>query len=95
MIFAQSRYENSRRVFASDSSGNRRRIVEFPAPRAVQFSATRHIAEENDRMDLLAARYFNDPEMWWVIAEANPELFYPEDIRPGTVVRIPSAPSLL
>lgn len=95
MIFAQSRYATADLVFATDAAGHPRQVVPFPAPRVGSFSATRHIIREGERLDHLASRYYDDPEMWWVIADANPEIFYPENIPAGTVVRIPSAPSLL
>lgn len=95
MIYAQSRYEYSDLIFAVDGEGTSRRIVRAPTPRDRVFEASRHVVHEGDRLDLLAARYYNDPEMWWVIADANPEVFYPGDIAPGTVVRIPHAPTLL
>ena len=94
MIYANSRYQSSQLLFTSDGSGSIRRVVEFPRPRPLAFSAQRHVVREYERLDLLAARYFGDPDLWWVIAEANPEVFYPEDIEPGTSLRIPSAPAL-
>jgi len=30
-----------------------------------------HVVVEGDRLDLLAARYLGDPELWWRIADAN------------------------
>lgn len=31
-----------------------------------------HDVVEGDRLDLIGARYFGDPELWWRIADANP-----------------------
>ncbi len=31
-----------------------------------------HVVEEGDRLDLIAARWYGDPELWWRIADANP-----------------------
>lgn len=94
MIYAHSRYQTSQLIFVVDGEGEPRHIVDFPPPRPLAFSATRHVVREFDRLDLLAAQYYGDPELWWVLAEANPEVFYPEDIPPGTSLRIPSAPTL-
>jgi hypothetical protein len=33
-----------------------------------------HSVVQGDRLDLLAARLIGDPELWWRIADANPEL---------------------
>ena len=43
-----------------------------------------------DRFDMLAQSYYGDPQLWWVISIANPQLeqgsiFPPE----GTQIRIP------
>ena len=47
------------------------------------------ISEQGDRLDLLAANYYKDSSLWWVIAIANninDAVFYPQ---PGTQLRIP------
>ena len=33
-----------------------------------------------DRLDRLAKEFYDDPRLWWVIAEANPETFLPADL---------------
>ena len=50
------------------------------------------ITEEN-RLDIIANRYYNDPSLWWVIAMAN-DLVDPFLIKVGTIVRIPNFLSL-
>jgi hypothetical protein len=49
------------------------------------------ITSSEDRLDLLAYRYYNDSTLWWVIAMVNNNvtkgLMYPE---PGTQLRIPT-----
>lgn len=43
-----------------------------------------------DRPDLVAFRYFREPERWWRIADANGVTDPNDSFRaPGTVVRIP------
>ena len=44
-----------------------------------------HQLEVNDRLDSLAQSYYGDPRLWWVIAQANPEVFFPADLVYGTV----------
>lgn len=45
---------------------------------------------ELNRLDILAQKYYQNPSMWWVIAEAN-NIFDPfAEILPGTLLRIPS-----
>ena len=49
------------------------------------------ITTVGDRLDYLAYTYYNDPEMWWVIAAANNNatdgFLFPV---PGTQLRIPT-----
>ena len=43
------------------------------------------------RMDNLANRYYGSPDMWWIIARANPELFEGGlFLKPGKEYRIPT-----
>lgn len=50
----------------------------------------RHDVDRNDRIDNLAQRYYGSPELWWVIAIANGMELLPNDLKPGTRIRIPS-----
>ena len=48
------------------------------------------ITSIGERLDLLAWKYYQDPELWWIISAANPELrkdsLY---LEPGIQVRVP------
>ena len=48
-----------------------------------------HTVVAGDRVDLLAARYFGQAELWWVLCDYN-DIFFPLEIELGTVLRIPS-----
>jgi hypothetical protein len=41
------------------------------------------------RIDQIGDRITGDPERWWRVMDANPELLNPWNIKPGTVVFIP------
>jgi hypothetical protein len=47
-----------------------------------------HQFERGERLDHLAAKYFNEDKYWWVIAMVN-KIDYPLGITPGTILRIP------
>jgi hypothetical protein len=49
-----------------------------------------YCVQEGDRIDLLAARFYGDPNLWWVIAEANNIELVPTQLVPATTIRIPS-----
>ena len=51
------------------------------------------ISEEN-RLDLIADKYYNDATLWWIIAYAN-DIKDPLFVERGTVLRIPSRESVM
>ena len=48
-----------------------------------------HTVVEGDRVDLLAQRYLSRAELWWIICDYN-DIFFPLELEPGDVLRIPS-----
>ncbi len=42
------------------------------------------------RLDLLAHQYLGRADLWWIICDYN-DIFFPMELEPGTVLRIPSA----
>lgn len=48
-----------------------------------------HVVAEGERLDLLSYRYYADPALWWVIADAN-DIKNPLRIEVGKRLRIPS-----
>lgn len=46
--------------------------------------------ETGDRYDTLAAQYYGDSTLWWIIAAANNVHDAPLGISDGTILRIPS-----
>jgi len=47
------------------------------------------ITNIGDRLDLLASRYYNDVNLWWIIAQANHVGKGTLNVIPGTQLRIP------
>ena len=46
------------------------------------------ITQVGDRLDLLATQFYNDPSMWWYIANANNIMTI--NLEPNMSIRIPS-----
>ena len=44
---------------------------------------------QDDRLDLLAKKYYDDVNLWWIIAQANQMGKGSMNINPGTRLRIP------
>jgi hypothetical protein len=67
-----------------------RYLVRRFLPRPDRMSAVReHTVQQSDRLDRIAALYFQDPELFWRIADANGAMA-PEDLTEvvGRVLRI-------
>ena len=45
--------------------------------------------ETGDRLDTLAYQYYNDSNLWWIIAAANNLHNAPFGLKDGTILRIP------
>jgi hypothetical protein len=43
-----------------------------------------------DRFDIISNRLYGIPDNWWRIANANPEIFYPDDLVVGSIIRVPA-----
>ena len=48
-----------------------------------------HTVVAGDRVDLLAARYLGQANLWWILCDYN-DIFFPLELELGTVLRIPS-----
>lgn len=47
------------------------------------------VTSETQSFEFLAARYLNDPTLYWKIADINPGILFPDQIPQGTVIKIP------
>ena len=48
-----------------------------------------HTVIDGDRLSLLAHRYLGRADLWWIICDYN-DIFFPMELEPGSVLRIPS-----
>lgn len=90
-ISADSRYANNPVIMVTGWDGVTRQTILPRPPISRTLTVTDYVWSEGDRVDLVAARAFGDDTMWWVIAQANPEILDWTHLEPGTVVRIPGA----
>ena len=79
MFAKNSRYVSLEEVRTVDSRG---RVLPSKALRLIpkREAAMTHRVQKADRLDLLAHKYYGDPDKWWLIADANPEWQLPSDI---------------
>ena len=91
MFFKGSRYENVATDTFTDASGQAikfkriRFIPDTPAQLAV-------IVSQGERLDHIAQRIYQDPDLFWRICDANLAL-RPDDLvaQPGRAIKIPPA----
>ena len=50
------------------------------------------VLSEGQRLDLVAANFYDDPTMWWVIASAS-GIGWQCQVPPGTLLKIPTSKS--
>jgi hypothetical protein len=50
-----------------------------------------YVIQEGDRFDNLAFKLYGAPDYWWKLADANPEVFYPDNLMAGSIIRIPTS----
>lgn len=89
MIFEESRYETATIVPVADNTGVYRATIIPRAPQPITGDYTMHLIVAGDRLDILAFRAYGDPEFWWRIADANPDLTYPDALEVNTLIKIP------
>lgn len=91
-IYQGSRYEYSTvDFFATTAGGDENAVVFYETSFMDTFNYTEHIIVYGDRLDLLADKYYNRPDLWWFIMDHNPEIQDPLSIPAGTTIRIPRA----
>jgi nucleoid-associated protein YgaU len=50
-----------------------------------------YIVVDGDRFDSISFKVYGLPDYWWKIANANPEVFYPDNLITGSILRIPTS----
>ncbi len=90
-IYLGSRYETAVVDFISlDATGNAAPVVFYEFPEIGRLVYNEHRWTAGDRLESLATTYYRDPEAWWIIAQANPEIEDIQNVPAGTVLRIPN-----
>jgi hypothetical protein len=57
----------------------------------VQGDDQQYTVQRNDRIDLLAHKFYGDPVLWWVLAAANDLELLPTELYSGQLLRVPSS----
>ena len=90
-IFQGSRYEYSVIDFvAVEEDTDANAIVFYEFENIGVISYREHTYKQGERIDNIAVEYYQNPNLWWVILNANPEIADPTNIPIGTTIRIPN-----
>jgi len=65
-------------------------IVLYKFDSLTSISYTVHTYTSGETFHGLSQQYFQNPALWWAIAEYNPEITDLFDVAPGTLIRIPN-----
>lgn len=89
MFFKGSRYEKVAEAEAPDEQG---RVVRYKKVRLIPETEASmgHVLNQGERLDLIAHRYYKDPERFWRICDANRSM-WPDELvaEAGNVILIP------
>jgi hypothetical protein len=89
-IFSGSRYSDSVvDFFTKNEYGVATPIVIYKFDSLDSVSFFTHIYNDKETLHALSQRYFRRPDLWWTIAEYNPEIVDFTNIKAGTLMRIP------
>ena len=88
MFDSKSRYSKAETYVVQDSRGRNVNVV-VPPPPPDQSLLGLHLLIQGERMDLLAAKYLDDPAGFWRIAEQN-DVMLPEALTEKREIEIPT-----
>jgi hypothetical protein len=87
MFDSKSRYVKAETYVVVDARNRNVEVVATPPPpEQVQLGV--HLLKQGERLDLLAAKYLNDPAGYWRIAEQN-DVMLPEALTEAREIQIP------
>jgi hypothetical protein len=87
MFLQGSRYRNLPLISLPDASGvPTNSVIVRPANPAQ--GSFQHTVNSEDRLDLLAYKYYADSSRWWMISDGNPQADFPTDLLDNYPIRI-------
>jgi hypothetical protein len=87
MFDPKSRYVKAETYVITDHRGRQVTVI-VPPPPPDQVLLGIHLLKQGERLDLLAAKYLNDPAGYWRIAEQN-NVMQPEALTEAPEIEIP------
>lgn len=91
MISPSSRYSGNTVAPVTDAAGVTRPTILPLTPQAQTYVVQYYTWGAHDRVDLVAQRFYGAEHLWWLFANANPQIVNWLSVPQGTVIRIPNA----
>ena len=91
MFLKGSRYEKVEEYDAIGSNGSHNRIKKLRPTADIQ-GVFQYQIMSNDRLDLIANLYYGDPKKFWLICDANPQMYPLDLLKEGNRIFIPPKP---
>jgi nucleoid-associated protein YgaU len=91
MIVVGSRYMGQPVVTVPiDAQGDTAAVVFGGPPAPGPTTFVYYTVKAGDRLDSIAFKLYGVADYWWKIANANPEIFYPDSLLVGSIIRLPA-----
>lgn len=88
-VSATSRYASGVITVVDDPQRGQHQAIIPAAPVDRAFAFTFYQWADGDTVDMLGYRFFGTGQLWWMLADANPEILDWHNVPVGTVLRIP------
>jgi hypothetical protein len=88
MFSENSRYKDVKNYFPVDSRGNKNKVKRIRFIPETEHIAP-YVAKENERMDIVAKSMYDDSTKFWLICDANDEMFPYDLMKLGKTITIP------
>jgi len=89
-IFMGSRYAGVPTQQVSDANGEKVTVFEVrPTTDSSRLQYGTEQAKSGDTFEALARKHYGDGNLWYVLADANPDIFWPLSLEAGSIIRIP------
>jgi hypothetical protein len=84
-----SRYAAGEVLWVNTTKQGNKQTVYLNTMVTITYPYVVQLLREADSMQEFAYYNYGDSNRWWVLADANPQIFYPLDIIPGQQMRVP------
>lgn len=89
-LFEGSRYRFSQTLQVEDENGEVERIFVLRKTTVYPPAGSQpYTTVAGDTFEKIASKRYQDANKWYVIADANPHVFWPLDLQPGTLIFLP------